>query len=88
MNRKLKQNLTPRTDKERIDSLEKSGAGIALLHDDCRHWYVVGSGMQSIPGKRAAPFTTSYFVMEEDVHKAGKSVREAIDRWLDDDQSY
>lgn len=72
-------------DKELLDALEACGDGIALLHDDDEHWYVVGDGTQSIVFDGPLAFDTSYWVSKDDVPYARKTVREAIEAWIDRD---
>ena len=74
-----------RTDKELLDALEAAGDGIALLHDDEEHWYVVGDGTQRLVVDGPHPFDTSYWIMQDDIPYARKTVREAIDAWMDRD---
>lgn len=70
-------------DSELLDALDKAGGGIALLHDDVGHWFVVGDGMQSVPEISPEPFGTTYIVDETQMPLAGKTVREAIVKWLE-----
>lgn len=72
-----------RTDKELLDALDAENCGIGLIHDDVAHWFVVTDGMQSIPENSPEPFQTGYFVDDECVERAGGTVREAINRYLD-----
>lgn len=72
-----------RTDKELLDALEQEGCGVGLIHDDAEHWYVVTSGMQSIVENGPAEFQTSYWVSNEELPLARKTVREAINAWVD-----
>ncbi len=74
-----------RSDKELLDALEECGDGIALLHDDEDHWYVVGNGTQEIVIDGPLAFQTSYWIEKEDVPYARKTAREAIEAWLDRD---
>ena len=70
------------SDTELLDALDKAGNGIALLHDDVGHWYVVGDGFQSIPVNSPEPFDTTYLISDKLVPLAGKTVREALNNWL------
>ena len=72
-----------RSDKELLDALEERGDGIALLHDDDCHWYVIGDGTQTAFCDGPLSFDTSYWIAKEDVPYARKTVREAIDVWID-----
>ena len=75
-----------RSDKELLDALDECGDGIALLHDDEEHWYVVGDGTQSIVVDGPHAFDTSYWIDDADVPFARKTVREAIEAWMERDQ--
>lgn len=72
-----------RSDKELLDALESEGCGVALVHDDAEHWFVVTDGMQSIVQDGPAEFQTSYWITKDELPRARKTVREAIDAWID-----
>lgn len=75
------------TDKQLLDALEMEGCGIALLHDDDQHWYVVGSGVQDAFTDGPLAFSTGYWIGHEDVKYARKTAREAIAAWIERDES-
>jgi hypothetical protein len=74
--------MATRTDKELLDALETMGSGIGLIHDDNEHWYVSGSGIQSVVEGGPAPFESTFMIDEVEVELAGKTPREAINNFL------
>ena len=66
-----------KTDTERLDWLEKQGNGIALIHNDVRHWAIGIDGGQNL-GWDEEPFDlqTSY---EIEKARFRSTIREAID---------
>lgn len=74
------------SDKELLDALEEAGNGIALLHDDEEHWFVVGDGTQEVVVDGPISFSTGYWIDDEDVKYGRKTVREAIEAWIERDQ--
>ena len=73
-----------RTDKERLDWLEKQ-PGVALINDDFGNWAVSGDGEQNIPENpgECSDIYTSFFIEKNKWHK---SIRGAIDSWMDDSE--
>ena len=72
-----------KTDRQILDALEEAGNGIALLHDDDEHWYVVENGTQSIVFNGPHEFDTSYWILKEDLPYARKTAREAVEAWIE-----
>lgn len=71
-----------RTDKERIDWLEKQ-FGCALVNDDNGHWCVTWDGIQSVPLEEGPVDVSTTFWVER--HQWRNSVREAIDAAMDEE---
>lgn len=75
-----------RTDKERIDWLEKYGFGAALINDDNGHWAVAFGGFQNVPeGNTPWDIQTTHFVEKG---KWRDDIRSAIDEVMDEDEKY
>ena len=55
-----------RTDKQRIDWLEKKAFGAALVSDDNGHWAVVFDGFQNVAfGKKPIDIETTFFIRKK-----------------------
>lgn len=75
-----------RTDTELLDALEKHGEGCGLIHDDDGHWYVADAGAQTLIIDGPKPFESTFYIMPEELSRGGKTVREAINNWLDEEE--
>jgi len=72
-----------KSDKELLDAIEAQGCGVALVHDDDQHWYVVTDGIQNAFTDGPQAFQTSYWIDDEMVPLARKTAREAIQAWIE-----
>lgn len=73
-----------RTDAERLDWLEQTGNGCAVVHDDDAHWAFATDGMQNVVIDGPQDLNTGFFV---EASQFRPTIREAIDLAMDEAQA-
>ena len=75
-----------RTDKELLDALDEM-FGVGLIHDDHLHWYISDCGMQTlghVESDEPGEFQSSFLIIGDEVQRGRRTVREAINAYLDE----